>query len=45
MKIKVIVKGQEIKMSRREFLKKYGKEKRLSYDDKMIQNREDRPCW
>jgi len=38
MQIKVIVKGEEIKMSRKEYMKKYGKDKHSGYDDKMIRN-------
>ncbi len=44
MKIKVIIKGKEVKMSRREFLKRFYLNKYNHYEDKMKRGNGSNQC-
>ena len=41
---KVIINGKEVKLSRREYVRNYQRDKKQPYQDKMLRERNDRKC-
>jgi len=42
--IKVIINGKEVKMSRREYVRNYQRDKKQPYEDKMLRDKDHRKC-